>query len=207
MADNSRISKLISLMLRHRPDEFGLEIDAYGFVPLDQVLQAVQERYEEVVEEDILTLLNAPDQRRFELTENGVRALYGHSFYVEMDGEPMEPPERLYMGTTAIAANRFSRDGVSPGDRNYVHLSLSLQAAEARSREPGGPCVIEILAKEASEAGVEFHARGEVVLTREIPAEFVGAVHGVNAIEKKQSQKPTGQGAVTFGRKPHKATR
>ena len=39
MVDRSRISKLLSLILRHRPDEFGLNIDEYGFIPVDEVIE------------------------------------------------------------------------------------------------------------------------------------------------------------------------
>ncbi|MCE2449492.1 MAG: RNA 2'-phosphotransferase [Candidatus Latescibacteria bacterium] len=141
MANTSRISKLLSLMLRHRPDEFGLEIDAYGYAPLDQVVQGVQERYAEVAEADIVSLVKARGQYRFELNEFGIRALYGHSFFVDMDGEPMDPPpDQLYMGTTRSAAQRFTREGISPGDRYYVHLSLTREAAESHSHQRDTPC-------------------------------------------------------------------
>lgn len=190
-------------MLRHRPDEFGLVIDEYGFVPLDQAIQAVQERYDEVEEKDIRELLDSPDQYRFELTERGVRALYGHSFFVEMDGEPMDPPERLYMGATAGAARRFKAEGIGPGDRFYVHLSLNRETAEERSREPGAPLVAEILAKEASAAGVAFYERGEVVLTRRVPAQFVGEIHGLSAAQESRDDgwKTPSSNQITYGRK------
>jgi len=200
-------------MLRHRPDELGLEIDDYGFVPLDQIVQAVQGRHEEIQEEDVLDLLNAADQYRFELTEKGVRAFYGHTFFVEMDGEPMEPPEHLYMGTTTGASRRFRKEGIGSGDRFYVHLSLSREVAEGRSREPDKPCVAEILAQEAAKAGVKFYERGEVVLTRKVPAEFVGGIDGL-VEEEKQEKSEDGDrkvtppaGGMTYGRKPRKATR
>ena len=157
MANTSRISKLLSLMLRHRPDEFGLEIDAYGYAPLDQVVQGVQERYAEVAETEIVALVKDPEQYRFELNEFGIRALYGHSFFVDMDGEPMDPPpDRLYMGTTRSEAQRFAREGISPGDRYYVHLSLTREAAESHSHQRDTPCVVEILAAKAHEEGCRF---------------------------------------------------
>jgi putative RNA 2'-phosphotransferase len=234
LANQRSISRLLSLMLRHRPDEFGLEIDQYGFVPLDQVAQAIQDRYEEVREEDVLELLNSPGQYRFELGEKGVRALYGHTFFVEMDGEPMDPPERFYMGTTTAAARRFKTEGIGSGDRFYVHLSLSREVAESRSREPDSPCVAEILAQQAAQGGVEFYERGEVVLTRQVPGEFVGEIHGLAEQAKsegsdrsKVSKRSEGSdrskiskrsessdrkvtppaGEMTYGRKPRKATR
>jgi len=208
VADRRKISRLLSLMLRHRPDEFGLEIDECGFVPMDQVVQAVKERYEEVEEEDIIQLLNQPDQHRFELTERGIRALYGHSFFVEMDGEPMTPPDLLYMGTTASAIHRFRVEGIGPGDRFYVHLSLSRQTAEERSREPGHPVVVEILAREANAAGVAFYERGEVVLTHQVPPGFIGQVYGLQENEKKPEEngwKMPPRNEITYGRKPRKA--
>jgi putative RNA 2'-phosphotransferase len=199
-------------MLRHRPDEFGLQIDEYGFVPLDQAVQAVRERYAEVEKKDVLELLESPDQYRFELTERGVRALYGHTFFVEMDGGPMAPPERLYMGATINAARRFKTEGIGPGDRFYVHLSLNRETAQERSREVSGPVVVEILAREAGAAGVEFFKRGEVVLTRQVPAQFVGEIHGLTVGAETQEwkedvwTKPSSD-QVTYGRKLRKSTR
>ena len=189
-------------MLRHRPDEFGLEIDAYGYAPLDQVVQGVQERYAEVAETEIVALVNDPDQYRFELNEFGIRALYGHSFFVDMDGEPMDPPpERLYMGTTRSAAQRFAREGISPGDRYYVHLSLTREAAESHSHQRDTPCVVEILAARAHEEGCRFFARGAVVLTEEIPSSCIGPIHGSQQAPLSVAQMPAPSG-VSYGRKP-----
>lgn len=202
MANPSRISKLLSLMLRHRPDEFGLEIDAYGYVPLDQVVQEVQKRYAEVTEAEIVSLVKAPEQYRFELNEFGIRALYGHSFFVDMDGEPMDPPpDRLYMGTTRGAARHFAREGISAGDRYYVHLSLTREAAESHSHQRDTPCVVEIRAVKAHEEGCRFFARGTVVLTEEIPASCIGPIHGSqqNALNVAAMPAP---GGVSYGRKP-----
>ncbi|MFT5086128.1 MAG: putative RNA 2'-phosphotransferase [Candidatus Latescibacterota bacterium] len=167
-------------MLRHKPDEFGLEIDTYGYAALDQVLQALQERYKEVEEEDVTALANDPKQRRFELNEYGIRALYGHSFFVEMDGEPMDPPpDRLYMGSTSAVAQNFASEGISSGDRYYVHLSLDRETAASRSHEKAAPLVVEILADKAHAQEIRFFARGEVILTEEVPPECVGTIHGL----------------------------
>ena len=202
MANTSRISKLLSLMLRHRPDEFGLEIDAYGYAPLDQVVQGVQERYAEVAEADIVNLVKAPGQYRFELNEFGIRALYGHSFFVDMDGEPMDPPpDQLYMGTTRSAAQRFTREGISPGDRYYVHLSLTREAAESHSHQRDTPCVVEILAAKAHEEGCRFFSRGTVVLTEEIPASCIGPIHGSQQKPLDVAEMPAA-GGISYGRKP-----
>ena len=207
MANTSSISKLLSLMLRHRPDEFGLEIDAYGYAPLDQVVRGVQERYSEVPEAEIVALVKDPEQYRFELNEFGIRALYGHSFFVDMDGEPMDPPpERLYMGTTRSEAQRFAREGISPGDRYYVHLSLTREAAESHSHQRDTPCVVEILAAKAHDEGCRFFARGAVVLTEEIPASCIGATHGSQQKALDVAEMPAA-GGTSYGRKPRFSAR
>ncbi|MEW6755056.1 MAG: RNA 2'-phosphotransferase [Candidatus Latescibacterota bacterium] len=212
MSNQRKISRLLSLMLRHRPDEFGLTIDTCGFVPLAQAVQAVKERYEEVEEADVMALIRSPDQHRFEVTERGIRALYGHSFFVEMDGPPMTPPETLYIGATAAVARRYREEGITPGDRFYVHLSRSRAAAEERSREEAGPVVVEVQALKASQAGIEFYERGEVILTRHVPPQFVGQTHGAAAPTQAGSAdgpfwRPPPRTQVTYGRKLRKDTR
>ncbi len=181
--DRRRISKLLSLILRHRPDEFGLNMDEYGYIPLDEVTEAVQQRYSEVGEEDIRRLVDDSKPKRFEIVEDYIRALYGHSFYLEIDDDPIDPPpEKLFMGTTVNAGRRVAEEGLRPVDRSYLHLSMTREMAESRSHEEGVPCVVEIEAKRAfEEGGIEFYARGEVILSREIPAEFVGEVSGLEA--------------------------
>lgn len=224
LVDRSRISKLLSLILRHRPDEFGLNIDAFGFIPVDEVVEVVQERYDEATDEAVRDLVADTSQHRFEIVDERIRALYGHSFFVEMDGDPMDPPEKLYMGTTAKAGSRMEANGIHPVDRSYLHLSMDYDSAKSRSREAGTPCVAEIQAKKAfDDGGIEFFARGEVVLTREIPPEFVGQVHGLAEAGPGQavSQAPCVSSPKTtppaqddgdqpqpaaFGRRPRRAT-
>jgi putative RNA 2'-phosphotransferase len=181
--DRRRISKLLSLILRHRPDEFGLNMDEYGYIPLDEVVEAVQQRYSAVAEEDVRDLIETSRQHRFEIVDDRVRALYGHSFYVEMDGEPMEPPENLYLCVPTDQGERMKEEGVKSEDRFYLHLSPSREVAESRAGTVDSPCLVEVrAAAAASEAGVQFWERGEVVLTRQaITAEYVGEVIEIEA--------------------------
>lgn len=183
MPDRRRISKLLSLILRHHPDEFGLNMDEYGYIPLDEVVEAVQQRYAAVEEEDIRDLIETSRQRRFEIVDDRIRALYGHTFYVEMDGEPMDPPETLYLCVSAGQARRMKEEGLRSEDRSYLHLSPTREVAESRAGAVTDPCVVEVYSEAAAaEAGVEFWERGEVVLTRQtIAPEFVGEVVEIEA--------------------------
>ncbi len=183
MPDRRRISKLLSLILRHHPDEFGLNMDEYGYMPLDEVVEAVQQRYSAVEEEDIRDLIDTSRQRRFEIVDDRIRALYGHTFYVEMDGEPMDPPESLFLCVSAAQVRRMKEEGIRSEDRSYLHLSPTREIAESRAGAVTDPCVVEVYAEAAArEAEVEFWDRGEVVLTRQtIAPEFVGEAIEVEA--------------------------
>lgn len=188
MPDRRRISKLLSLILRHRPDEFGLNMDEFGYIPLGEVVEAVQQRYSAVAEDDIRDLIETSRQQRFQIVDDRVRALYGHSFYVEMDGEPMEAPESLYMCVPVGQGNRMKEQGVKADDRFYLHLSPTREVAESRAGTVAAPAIVEIRAAEAADkAGVEFWARGEVVLTRHaISADYVGEIVEIEAPPESQ---------------------
>lgn len=183
MPDRRRISKLLSLILRHRPDEFGLHMDEFGFILLEEVVEAVQQRYSAVAEEDIRDLIGTSRQHRFEIVENRVRALYGHSFFVEMDGQPMEPPEFLYLCVAVDQGQRMKEEGIRSEDRFYLHLSPTREVAESRAGTVDAPCIVAVrAAAAAADAELKFWSRGEVVLTRgEIAVEFVGDVVEIEA--------------------------
>ncbi|NGZ75035.1 RNA 2'-phosphotransferase [Saccharibacillus alkalitolerans] len=68
-----KISKLMSMMLRHSPEEFGLTLDPEdGSCGLDELLEAVRRRtgYEQTTEEDIRGVVRRSDKQRFEIVEN-----------------------------------------------------------------------------------------------------------------------------------------
>lgn len=206
MSDFKRISKLLSLMLRHRPDEFGLNVDAYGYAPVKDVVEALGSKIDDITEDILLEMLNAPDQRRFDLNEKGVRAKYGHSFFVEMD-DPEEPPDELYIGCTQEQSATYSESGIRPADRSYIHLSISREAAEDRNRRVELPCLAVIAAREAHEGGVEFFPRGEIVLCRDIPSQFIRNIEHADPGAAVSAENSADKSSSAYGRRPRKATR
>ena len=92
------VSKLLSLMLRHRPDEFDVEVDANGYADLEEVVEALQERDESITLADVEAVVYEGEKKRFEISEDRIRARYGHSIAVDLGTDPVEPPEFLYKG-------------------------------------------------------------------------------------------------------------
>lgn len=74
---DKKISKLMSMMLRHSPEEFGLTLDPEdGSCGLDELLEAMRRRtgYEQTTEEEIRGVVRRSDKQRFEIVEDQAAA-------------------------------------------------------------------------------------------------------------------------------------
>jgi len=203
------ISKMLSLMLRHRPDEFGIAVDAYGYAPVEDVLRAVQSKDESLTREDLEAVVYDSEKQRFEIVEERIRARYGHSFSIELGIEPSEPPEFLYKGVDVSETDAALTEGLKPFDRDYLHLSFEAYVAARLGggrHRPGA--VIRIEARRAHEAGIPFYDCGPTILTKEIPAEFL-ALEDADAVseppeaerEIPASEATNHESSVSYGRR------
>jgi putative RNA 2'-phosphotransferase len=174
MISGERISRFLSFLLRHNPKEYGLTFDARGFVEWGELFSRVQERFPDITEEELLEIIKESEKKRFEYADGKVRATYGHSFPIELGIDSAEPPETLYYGTARDLAENILREGLKPRDRQFVHLTPSLDEAVAsgRRRDPF-PAVIAIDGRAAHAAGVHFHQSGPLFLVKEIPPPFL----------------------------------
>ena len=197
-----RVSKLLSLMLRHRPEEFSIQVDGYGFADFDAVISALKKQDADIEAGDVEALVYRATKKRFEIVDGRIRARYGHSFAMELGTEPVEPPEHLYKGASVSEVEDILTRGMKPVDRQYVHLSFDADVALRLAGNRRGPgAVIRVDARKAVEDGIQFFDCGPTILAREIPPEFLAAEDtpgpvpdgGVSA---KQSEEP-----VTYGRK------
>jgi putative RNA 2'-phosphotransferase len=164
----------LTFLLRHQPREYPLLFDRRGFVDWRDVVEIVQERFYDVTEDDIRAVVTDSKKQRFELVDEKVRATYGHSFPVDLEGEAAEPPEKLYCGAARDLAQSMLRSGLKPRDRRYIHLSLSHEEAEsvARRHDPA-PAVIVVAAQAAHIEGVRFYRSGPLFLAESVPAKFL----------------------------------
>lgn len=174
MIPPQQLSRFLSYLLRHRPREFPLSFDRHGFVELAELVAVAQERYEGVTGADIRNLISEGEKKRFELSDDKVRATYGHSFPVDLGLEPVKPPVNLFYGTARDLARSILRDGLKPRDRRYVHLSSSIQDAEAigKRRDPA-PAIIVVDASAAQQANITFYSSGPLFLAESVPPQFL----------------------------------
>ena len=172
-----RLSKLLSLMLRHEPDKFGLTLDENGFTPLDDVLKAVQSRkpWGNATLADICYVVRNSDKQRYEIEGDQIRARYGHSVAQKIEHAPIEPPQILYHGTSPNALEAIKSDGLKSMKRQYVHLSIEPEQARiVGSRHHPRPVILKVRAHDAWHRGVKFYRPEErLFLADEVPAEFI----------------------------------
>ena len=98
--DLTRISKYMSLILRHKPQVIGIHLDAHGWADVNALLAGISRKYP--INRDILDeIVSRDEKQRYSFSEDGtkIRANQGHSIQVDVELTLTEPPEMLYHGT------------------------------------------------------------------------------------------------------------
>ena len=137
-----KVSEYISYLLRQNPEN--LKRDKHWFVDLDELLEKLNERFQ-VDKRLIFDIVEKSDRNRFEIVENKIRALYGHTIPVRLELEEDKVTNVFYHGTTPDAAFKILKVGLKPMKRRWVHLSPTMEiATEVGLRRIKNPVVLEI---------------------------------------------------------------
>lgn len=178
----TQLSKTVARALRHEPWLYELELDAAGWVDLDELVAALrrQPRWRDLARADLAEVVRRSEKQRYEIDGDRIRALYGHSLSGRIARQPAVPPEVLYHGTAAGSVAVILRDGLRPMRRQYVHLSGDRQTAVTVGRRKGSEVVVLVIgAGAAHRAGVRFLVGNRSVwLAEYIPADYIHAEAG-----------------------------
>ena len=163
-----RDSRLMSRILRHCPERYGVALDRDGWASVEGL-----SRGSGLPAGRIIRI--AETNTRYELSPDGgrIRALHGHSVDVGY-GAPVSPPDVLYHGTSRENLEGIMASGaILPMRRTMVHLSVSVERAEEVGRRHGEPVVISVDAGRMTEDGFEFFLSGDgVYLTGRVPTGY-----------------------------------
>ncbi len=166
-------SKFLSLVLRHNPAGYDIDIHPGGWARLDDILaKAPFPLTREVVE----TIMRESSKARFELSQDGafIRATHGHSIDIDLQMTHTAPPPRLYHGTAEKNLARIREEGLTRQRRQFVHLHSNYETARMTGARHGAPCVLEIEAEAMHGEGHLFYAStSNVWLTERVPARFI----------------------------------
>lgn len=173
---NQALSKTLSYVLRHKPEELGLELDAQGWVSVADLLAALQTRYPEVTLDQLREVVATNEKKRFAFSadEQLIRANQGHSVAVDLALEAVVPPEVLYHGTATRFLASIRENGLLRGSRQHVHLSSDPETATAVGRRHGRPVVLTVQAGKLHRAGASFYlSENGVWLTLTVSPEYI----------------------------------
>lgn len=171
----TEMSKLIAMVLRHKPERLGLTLDEHGWCAVDALigkLNAIQpftmETLEKIVAEDNKQRYSFNDDRTL------IRANQGHSIPVDVELPDATPPAILYHGTATRFVDSILRTGLSPRSRLYVHLSHEQATAEIVGKRHGEPVVFTVDAARMQADGYRFYLSvNGVWLTKSVPPEYL----------------------------------
>jgi putative RNA 2'-phosphotransferase len=184
------LASLMSFILGHRPDEFGLVPDAEGHITYKELLWAVHEEpgWGHVRQSHIAEVLIGKGGSLFEWDENRIRAI-DRRWALDLENPSLNVPKILYACVRRRAHAYVMEQGLK-SDAFLVLTPDSDMAMRIGRRKDPKPVLLEIMTGPAREEAVPFYSFGELFLAREVPPRFISGppVHE-DTREAKQSQK------------------
>lgn len=174
--DLVKVSKFLSLILRHQPETIGLALDENGWAEIDVLIERANKKGQRLTRALLDHVVSDNDKKRFAISEDGrrIRASQGHSVEVDLALPTSEPPELLYHGTASRFVESIRAGGLHSGNRQHVHLSLDIGTATKVGQRHGKPVILVVRSQEMFVAGHQFFLSANGVwLTERVPVEFI----------------------------------
>ena len=173
--EKEKLSRFISLVLRHKPETIGITLDNNGWAQTEELLKGISKtRYIDMtILEDIVATDN---KQRYSFNEDKtkIRANQGHSVSVNIDFEEVKPDFVLYHGTAEKYIDSILSTGLQPRTRQYVHLSKDIETATKVGARHGKPVILEINTKEMIKDNIKiFKSKNGVYLTSSVSIKYI----------------------------------
>ncbi len=180
-----KLSKFLSLILRHKPEVVGVELDDEGFINIDELVNKIRScspSYYWLKPIHIVAIAETCPKGRFEIRNGKIRATYGHSIRVNLSLPVDNEIKILYHGTTLERLNRILSEGIKSMGRMYVHLSSNLSDAIEVAKRHGSKIVILIVNADKLRAhGIKVLRAGKsVYLVKYVPPSCIEGIRRLN---------------------------
>ena len=172
----TKISKFLSLVLRHQPETIAISLDKNGWVSVDKLIQksnAAGVKFDFAMLKHVVATNN---KKRFSFNESldKIRASQGHSVEVELGYESQMPPEILYHGTGINNVASIFLTGLEKRQRQHVHLSRDTETAIKVGIRHGKPAIFEVYSLQMHIDGFKFFLSDNGVwLTDSVPSKYL----------------------------------
>lgn len=171
-----RISRRISLVLRHKPQSIGLKLDAHGWAEVDDLLQRMTASGTALSRPELEQVVAENNKQRFRFSEDGtkIRANQGHSINVDLQLKSQTPPKVLFHGTASTSVAGIMATGLQSRKRQHVHLSHDTETATMVGKRHGKPVIMRVDTVAMVADGHDFFcSENGVWLTREVPVKYL----------------------------------
>lgn len=178
-ANERKLSRYISLILRHKPETIGITLDRNGWADVEKLIDGIK-KSGYYIDKDILeTIVRQDEKQRYSFNEKHTRikANQGHSINVDLGLEERKPPEILYHGTATKSIESIMKEGITRQTRQYVHLSTDCETALKVGRRHGKPVILEVNSEAMFNDGCRFYLSDNGVwLTDTVPVKYIKVI-------------------------------
>ena len=154
----AEVSRFLSKVLRHTPDEIGIKLDRNGWTDVAILLSKAKRAGVTFDQAMLESTVHNNDKARFTFSPDGrkIRAAQGHSLDVDLGLLPQVPPDVLFHGTASQNLHLIFAEGLKAGRRQQVHLSADEQTAMRVGQRHGSAVILYVDAAQMQADGYEF---------------------------------------------------
>ncbi|HTT26114.1 MAG TPA: RNA 2'-phosphotransferase [Thermoplasmata archaeon] len=173
------LGRVMTGVLRHFPEKYGLTVDEHGWIPLNKLVEAIGRQHRGYAHwlriHHLVAIAESDPKGRYEVKDERIRATYAHTVDVVLDLPTDNIPDQLFFPVTPEEAALVLEVGLKPSDRKMVHLSRTSEDARSAGqvRTPS-PVILVVETGPARAAGhVIMRAGKTVFLVPQVPPEFL----------------------------------
>ena len=176
MENEFKMSKLLSLILRHNPDKIGITLDKNRWVDVNILLANIKKEKVDLTFSELKGIVDNNNKKRFAFSDDfkKIRASQGHSLEIDLDYKEQKPPDILFHGTATKNLNLILTDGIKKMSRHHVHLSQDVVTALQVGKRHGKPLILKVDSiRMYSDRFVFYLSENNVWLTEFVPAQYL----------------------------------
>lgn len=177
MKDYVKLSKFLSFVLRHKPEEIGIKLDSHGWANVSEILQGMK-----ISMEDLEFIVENNNKKRYSFNDDKskIRANQGHSssLHIDLGLKEKIPPVVLFHGTKRQFLDKILKQGLKPMRRDHVHLSDNVQTAKiVADRRKGESVLLQVDAARMVKDGQKFYlSENNVWLTKKVHPKYLSVM-------------------------------
>ncbi|MGE8432839.1 RNA 2'-phosphotransferase [Chryseobacterium joostei] len=174
--ETKKISKFLSLILRHQPESVGLKLDENGWADVEELRTKSAKKRMHFTIEELDEVVETNNKKRFAFNDDKtkIRASQGHSIDIDLALETLQPPEFLYHGTAETNISSILEKGIEKRNRQHVHLSADKETSTKVGMRHGKPIILTIRTGKMHEDGLFFYQSANGVwLTEFVDSKYI----------------------------------